>query len=173
MNMKNLLCLLSCFWCLIGYAQNGPTVVLFSTQNFTGQALNNAIRITSLDTPYSTGNNVVGGVSITIQPVNGVVVTNLYPADYEVVINGVLKSWVITVPVTNGVVNAAAILKNGVTGLDTFIWTNALAGATINVTNIGQFTAAGTNASAVTNGAVVTVSGVLNASNLLGIVPAS
>lgn len=111
---------------------NNTTPVFFSTYFFTGQVLNNRIVVTSLNTAYSTSNNLIAGVSAPLQPVNGYALTNLTPGDYSMTIDGVLKSWVITVPLQTNAANAAQILKKGVSGLDVFLWTNALPGVTFN-----------------------------------------
>jgi hypothetical protein len=123
-----------------GFAAAQTTPVLFSTYNFTGQVLNNPITITALDPLFSDSEALFGGLPITLQPVGGVAATNLIPGDYRVVIRGIGRAWTITVPYTANVVNAAAIPKSGVEGQNTFFWTNALAGVTVNLyqSGIGQ-----------------------------------
>jgi lysophospholipase L1-like esterase len=109
------------------------TAVLFSTYNFTGQVLNNPITVTALDPLFSDSESLYAGLPITLQPVGGVAATNLMPGDYRVVIEGIGQAWTITVPYTTNAVNAAAIPKRGVEGQNTFLWTNALAGVTLNL----------------------------------------
>ena len=126
--MKTLLSLIVtlCLWAGSVNAQPTPVTVLFATQFFSGQALNNPIVVTALNTPYSIQTGLVAGSTATLQPTNGVAVTNLFPGDYGVTIQGTLKQFVITVPQTNGVVVAAQSLKAGVSGLDVWLWTNTI-----------------------------------------------
>ena len=130
--LRTVLCLLASVLCPLSSA-SAQTPVLFSTYNLTGQALNNPITVTALDPVFSDSESLYAGAPITLQPVGGVAATNLMPGDYRVVIEGIGRALTITVPVTNGVVNTAAIPKRGVEGQNTFFWTNALAGVTINL----------------------------------------
>jgi hypothetical protein len=169
--LAKLLGLLALLWATGAAAQttntNMLTLVLFSTQFFTGQALNNTITVVSANTPYSIQTGLVAGQVTKLQPVNGVAVTNLFPGDYQVMIDGTVKSFIVTIPLTTNVVNAAASLKAGTSGLDVWIWTNTIPFTLIVTQQINVYTftssnvidtAAGTNVVVSTNAGLRTVS---------------
>ncbi len=119
-------------WLGVACAQPTTTTVLFSTYNFTGQTLNNPIVVTPGEAAESDGNEFIAGPAIALQPTNGVAVTNLAPGIYQVALEGILRGWRISVPVStaaNQVVNAAACISRG--SLNTYLWTNALAGVNL------------------------------------------
>jgi hypothetical protein len=156
--------LLRLFLCFLAFslqplAFSQTTPVLFSTYNFTGQTLNNPITITAMDPLFSDLEALFAGPPITLQPVGGIAATNLVPGDYRVVIQGIGSAWIITVPLSSSVVNAAAIPKRGVESQNVFLWTNALAGVTVNLdqTNLALVVAgSGTAVSSLANNGVTT-----------------
>ena len=97
------------------------TPVAFTNWHFTGTANNSLITITPLDSnnPQTVSNATVFGKPIQLRPTAGVARTNLIAGDYTISLEGIARTWKISVPDSATEQNAAAL-----SGLATYTFTN-------------------------------------------------
>lgn len=123
--------------CLVALSCAAATPVAISLQHFTGSALNRKVTLTPVTNPQVQSTNFVAGMPLVLTPVNGLVTTNLVTGDYTMTIDGINKSWTLSVPDTNVVQSASALQST----VSTYSWTNAQ-GVNATVTQVTD----GTNA---------------------------
>jgi len=101
---------------LAAVALAGGATVQIQTVHFTGRTNNRPILITPVTAPAigAGGTNFVVGPSLTVQPTNGVVTTNLVTGYYRLAFDGLAGSLTIWVPDEAGTYNAAALVTNSV-----------------------------------------------------------
>jgi len=151
---------------LAAVALAGGATVQIQTVHFTGRTNNRPILITPVTAPAigAGGTHFVVGPSLTVQPTNGVVTTNLVTGYYRLAFDGLAGSLTIWVPDEAGTYNAAALV------------TDSVAVGSTNTLGVSQLVAGSGVSLSPTNGrGVVTVSiaadaqiaGMLSASNLV------
>jgi len=126
---RRALVLAFCFQCS---AFSQPIAVQFSTRDFTGMAAARRITITpSGETLLQTdGTNLITGgpLALPIAPGGGGATTNLWPGKYTVTLEGIPKSWRITVTTNYGLGPVPAVWFAA--DLVTYVGTNAAIGVT-------------------------------------------
>ncbi len=113
------------FSLLLGALPMMATPVLFSVQQFQRSPSNAGLVIKPENNPLAGLTNIFAGENIETNLSGGRIVVELVPNDYQVVIEGVPKAFVISVFDTNVVMNAVDLQKRG---LATYLYTNRFPG---------------------------------------------
>jgi len=107
--MKRILAIL-----MVAIATAAPAAtIIFSTQQLSGNINNRPIELSLDGDVIISGTNLIYGRTIVVQPVLGVVVTNLVAAPWIVSLDG--KKLKMTVPAGTGTYSAATLIESGAT----------------------------------------------------------
>jgi hypothetical protein len=129
---------LALFALLLFIATAPAAEVVFSTASFTGDPVNRQITIRLRTDGQAIATNLVFRTPIVLQPTNGVATASLLPANYQVNISGVAKTFFMPVPDSTNTYNAIDLINQGISmdqpvgafaaGTNTLFTTNWVAG---------------------------------------------